>query len=102
PIPPFLSRHPFPTRRSSDLLESGHLSGAAVDVFPVEPRSNDEEFVSPLRKFDNCILTPHIGGSTLEAQENIGLEVAEKLIRYCRSEEHTSELQSRENLGCRL
>lgn len=64
-------------------LESGHLSGAAVDVFPVEPRSNDEEFVSPLRKFDNCILTPHIGGSTLEAQENIGLEVAEKLIRYC-------------------
>jgi D-3-phosphoglycerate dehydrogenase len=63
-------------------LESGHLAGAAIDVFPVEPRSNDEEFVSPLRKFDNCILTPHIGGSTLEAQENIGLEVAEKLIRY--------------------
>jgi len=63
-------------------LESGHLSGAAVDVFPVEPRSNEEEFVSPLRKFDNCILTPHIGGSTMEAQENIGFEVAEKLIRY--------------------
>lgn len=63
-------------------LESKHLAGAAVDVFPVEPRSNDEEFVSPLRKFDNCILTPHVGGSTMEAQENIGLEVAEKLIRY--------------------
>jgi D-3-phosphoglycerate dehydrogenase / 2-oxoglutarate reductase len=63
-------------------LESGLLAGAAIDVFPVEPRSNDEEFVSPLRKFDNCILTPHIGGSTMEAQENIGLEVAEKLIRY--------------------
>jgi D-3-phosphoglycerate dehydrogenase / 2-oxoglutarate reductase len=63
-------------------LESRHLSGAAVDVFPVEPHANDEEFVSPLRKFDNCILTPHIGGSTMEAQENIGFEVAEKLIRY--------------------
>jgi D-3-phosphoglycerate dehydrogenase / 2-oxoglutarate reductase len=63
-------------------LESKQLSGAAVDVFPVEPHSNDEEFVSPLRKFDNCILTPHIGGSTMEAQENIGFEVAEKLIRY--------------------
>jgi D-3-phosphoglycerate dehydrogenase len=63
-------------------LESKHLSGAAVDVFPVEPHANDEEFISPLRKFDNCILTPHIGGSTMEAQENIGFEVAEKLIRY--------------------
>ena len=63
-------------------LESGQLTGAAIDVFPVEPRSNDEEFVSPLRAFDNCILTPHVGGSTMEAQENIGLEVAEKLIRY--------------------
>ena len=63
-------------------LETKHLSGAAVDVFPVEPHANDEEFVSPLRKFENCILTPHIGGSTMEAQENIGFEVAEKLIRY--------------------
>ena len=63
-------------------LKSQHLAGAAVDVFPVEPHSNDEEFVSPLREFDNCILTPHIGGSTMEAQENIGFEVAEKLIRY--------------------
>lgn len=63
-------------------LESGHLAGAAVDVFPVEPRSNDDEFISPLRKFDNVILTPHIGGSTMEAQENIGMEVAEKLAKY--------------------
>ena len=63
-------------------LESGHLAGAAVDVFPVEPRSNDDEFISPLRKFDNVILTPHIGGSTMEAQANIGMEVAEKLAKY--------------------
>ncbi len=63
-------------------LESGRLSGAAVDVFPVEPESNDEPFDSPLKRFDNVILTPHIGGSTVEAQQNIGLEVAEKLIRY--------------------
>ncbi len=65
-----------------DALESKRVSGAALDVFPVEPKSADEEFVSPLRKFDNVLLTPHIGGSTQEAQENIGLEVAEKLIRY--------------------
>jgi D-3-phosphoglycerate dehydrogenase len=63
-------------------LESGALGGAGIDVFPVEPRSNDEEFISPLRRFDNTFLTPHIGGSTLEAQENIGMEVAEKLARY--------------------
>ncbi len=63
-------------------LHSGHLAGAAIDVFPVEPRSNEDEFLSPLREFDNCILTPHIGGSTMEAQENIGLEVAEKLVKY--------------------
>ncbi len=63
-------------------LEQGHLAGAAADVFPVEPKGNNEEFISPLRAFDNVILTPHIGGSTMEAQENIGYEVAEKLIRY--------------------
>ncbi|MDX1491440.1 MAG: phosphoglycerate dehydrogenase [Pseudohongiellaceae bacterium] len=63
-------------------LKAGDLAGAAIDVFPVEPRSNDDEFVSALREFDNCILTPHVGGSTMEAQENIGLEVSEKLIRY--------------------
>lgn len=63
-------------------LESGHVAGAAIDVFPVEPARNDEPFVSPLARFDNVILTPHIGGSTLEAQESIGREVAAKLIRY--------------------
>ena len=63
-------------------LDSGHLLGAAIDVFPVEPKSNTERFESPLRRFDNVILTPHIGGSTLEAQENIGIEVADKLITY--------------------
>jgi D-3-phosphoglycerate dehydrogenase / 2-oxoglutarate reductase len=63
-------------------LASKHLSGAAIDVFPVEPKGNNEEFVSPLRAFDNVILTPHIGGSTMEAQENIGHEVADKLIKY--------------------
>lgn len=63
-------------------LKDGKLLGAAVDVFPIEPRSNKDEFVSPLRGLDNVILTPHIGGSTLEAQANIGLEVAEKLVRY--------------------
>ena len=63
-------------------LRSGHLSGAAVDVFPLEPKANDEAFVSPLIGMDNVILTPHIGGSTLEAQDNIGIEVAAKLVRY--------------------
>ncbi|MEO9078035.1 MAG: phosphoglycerate dehydrogenase [Rhodanobacter sp.] len=63
-------------------LRSKHLSGAAVDVFPIEPKSNNDTFVSPLIGLDNVILTPHIGGSTLEAQENIGTEVASKLIRY--------------------
>jgi len=63
-------------------LESGHLAGAAIDVFPAEPRSDGEEFVSPLRRFENVVLTPHIGGSTAEAQQNIGLEVATKLVKY--------------------
>lgn len=66
----------------ADALESGKILGAAVDVFPKEPKSADQEFESPLRKFDNVILTPHIGGSTQEAQANIGLEVAEKFVRY--------------------
>jgi len=63
-------------------LREGRLLGAAVDVFPVEPRSNKDEFLSPLRGLENVILTPHIGGSTIEAQANIGVEVAEKLARY--------------------
>lgn len=66
----------------ADALERSHLAGAAIDVFPQEPKSNAEEFLSPLRKFDNCIVTPHVGGSTMEAQENIGTEVSEKLIKY--------------------
>jgi D-3-phosphoglycerate dehydrogenase len=63
-------------------LESRHLHGAAIDVFPVEPQGNDANFESPLVRFDNVILTPHIGGSTSEAQANIGKEVAAKLVRY--------------------
>lgn len=63
-------------------LKTGHLLGAAIDVFPTEPRTNHDEFVSPLRGLDNVILTPHIGGSTMEAQANIGVEVAEKLVKY--------------------
>ena len=63
-------------------LKEHKLRGAAIDVFPVEPKSNKDEFTSPLRGLDNVILTPHIGGSTMEAQANIGLEVAEKLVKY--------------------
>jgi D-3-phosphoglycerate dehydrogenase len=63
-------------------LQSKHLSGAAIDVFPVEPKTEGEEFKSPLRGMENVILTPHVGGSTEEAQQNIGIEVAEKLIKY--------------------
>ena len=63
-------------------LERGRLGGAAIDVFPAEPKSGTQEFRSPLRGMDNVLLTPHIGGSTEEAQENIGIEVASKLIKY--------------------
>jgi D-3-phosphoglycerate dehydrogenase len=66
----------------AERLKSGALLGAAVDVFPWEPKSNDEPFQSPLCGLPNVILTPHVGGSTQEAQENIGIEVSEKLIRY--------------------
>jgi D-3-phosphoglycerate dehydrogenase len=66
----------------AEALENKKVAGAAIDVFPIEPKGNDEEFISPLRAFDNVILTPHIGGSTKEAQENIGLEVASKLAKY--------------------
>lgn len=58
------------------------MGGATIDVFPIEPRGNDDEFLSPLRGLENVILTPHIGGSTSEAQVNIGNEVSEKLIQY--------------------
>lgn len=76
----------------ADALQTGQLAGAAIDVFPVEPRSNDDEFISPLRAFDNTFLTPHIGGSTMEAQENIGSEVAEKLARYSDNGTSTSSV----------
>lgn len=66
----------------AEALRSGHLAGAAVDVFPSEPKGNDEALESPLRGLENVILTPHVGGSTVEAQANIGLEVAEKFAQY--------------------
>ena len=66
----------------ADAIKSGHLGGAAVDVFPAEPKGNKDEFVSELRGLDNVILTPHIGGSTQEAQANIGKEVGEKIGTY--------------------
>jgi D-3-phosphoglycerate dehydrogenase len=64
------------------VLKEGHLAGAAVDVFPKEPASNKERFETPLQGLDNVILTPHIGGSTEEAQERIGGEVSRKLVEY--------------------
>jgi D-3-phosphoglycerate dehydrogenase len=63
-------------------LRAKQIGGAALDVFPSEPKGARDPFVSPLREFDNVILTPHVGGSTEEAQANIGVEVAEKLIKY--------------------
>ena len=66
----------------ADALKSGHIHGAALDVFPLEPKGKDEEFISPIRGLDNVIITPHVGGSTQEAQANIGVEVAEKLVKY--------------------
>jgi D-3-phosphoglycerate dehydrogenase len=65
-----------------DAVKSGHLLGAAVDVFPIEPAGAAEPFVTPLQGLPNVILTPHIGGSTGEAQDRIGQEVAHKLIDY--------------------
>jgi D-3-phosphoglycerate dehydrogenase len=63
-------------------LKLGRLGGAAIDVFPTEPSSNSETFSSPLQNLENVILTPHVGGSTQEAQERIGEEVARKLVEY--------------------
>ncbi len=67
-----------------DALVEGHLAGAAIDVYPREPKRAGEDFDSPLRNLDNVILTPHIGGSTLEAQKGIGVEVANSLVRFLR------------------
>lgn len=69
-------------KAAAECLRSKHLAGLAADVFPEEPATSDEPFISELQEFNNTILTPHIGGSTLEAQANIGLEVAEKLVKY--------------------
>jgi D-3-phosphoglycerate dehydrogenase / 2-oxoglutarate reductase len=66
----------------ADGLRSGRLAGVAADVFPKEPASNEELFETELQEFDNVILTPHIGGNTVEAQANIGIEVAEKLVKF--------------------
>ncbi|MGZ3452895.1 MAG: phosphoglycerate dehydrogenase [Polyangiales bacterium] len=66
----------------AEAIKSGHLAGAAVDVFPEEPEGNGEGFQTPLQGLPNVILTPHIGGSTAEAQEAIGREVASALIRF--------------------
>ncbi len=65
-----------------EALRAGQIGGAALDVFPSEPKGAGDEFVSPLREFDNVLLTPHVGGSTEEAQASIGVEVAQKLIKY--------------------
>jgi D-3-phosphoglycerate dehydrogenase / 2-oxoglutarate reductase len=65
-----------------DHILSGHLSGAAIDVFPIEPKAQGDPFDSPLRGLDNVILTPHVGGSTQEAQEEIGHFVANKLLAF--------------------
>ena len=73
-------------------LKAKKLLGAAIDVFPVEPRSNKDLFESPLQGIDNVILTPHVGGSTMEAQENIGIEVAEKLVKYSDNGTSTSSV----------
>lgn len=64
------------------VLRGGQLRGAAVDVFPIEPTSSEDTFHSPLRELDNVILTPHVGGSTVEAQSNLGIEVSDKLRDY--------------------
>jgi D-3-phosphoglycerate dehydrogenase len=66
----------------SEALRTRKLAGVAIDVFPEEPKSNDEVFRCPLSGLDNVILTPHIGGSTLEAQRNIGIEVATTMLKY--------------------
>jgi len=71
-------------------IEHQKIGGAAIDVFPKEPKSNDEALDSPLRGYPNVILTPHVGGSTVEAQANIGIEVAEKFVQFADNGNTTS------------
>jgi D-3-phosphoglycerate dehydrogenase len=77
----------------ADALRSGAVGGAAIDVFPVEPAGADEAFQSPLRGIPNAVLTPHVAGSTIEAQENIGLEVARKLAAYAAAGDTSTAVQ---------
>ena len=71
---------------------SKHIGGAGIDVFVKEPESNTEEFSSILQGLPNVVLTPHIGGSTMEAQENIGIDVATKLISFLETGSSTGSL----------
>lgn len=73
-------------------LEAHHLRGFAVDVFPEEPQNNTERFKTPIQGLPNVILTPHIGGSTQEAQENIGIDVASKLVNFLETGSTTGSL----------
>lgn len=73
-------------------LAQNHLSGLAADVFPDEPQSTEEQFSSALQNMSNVILTPHIGGSTVEAQENIGIDVASKLVQFLETGSSTGSL----------
>ncbi len=75
-----------------DNLKSGKILGAAIDVFPYEPKDNKEEFINELRQFENVILTPHIGGSTEEAQLNIGDFVAHRMMNYINSGDSTQSI----------
>ena len=68
-----------------EALKSEHISSVAIDVFPQEPKDNNDPFKSELIKFDNALLTPHIGGSTIEAQENIAIEVCDKFINFIKN-----------------
>lgn len=75
-----------------DALKSKHVAGAAIDVFPEEPENNEQPFISELQNISNVILTPHIGGSTEEAQEKIGVEVATTMIRFINSGQTTGSV----------
>jgi D-3-phosphoglycerate dehydrogenase len=75
-----------------EALLSKHLAGVGVDVFPSEPKTNKDRFESPLQNIPNVLLTPHIGGSTMEAQEAIGMDVAEKLINFIDTGSSTGSL----------